>query len=326
LIGVALLLIGMMFSPHTHFSNMQPLFKPGISYWSAIIAIVAIAPWAYVGFDSIPQAAEEFDFAPKKAFSLIVLALVFAGFEYSAMIMVTAMGGPWQDLASQNPLWGTGDTVTGTLGNLGLFVLAVSLCMGIFTGLNGFYLSSSRLLFAMGRSKILPKPFSKLHEKYKTPHISVIFVAVLCFIAPWFGRSALNWVVNMSSAGVAVAYLYCCLDAFKGFKWSAQSKNNGRAVAPVKKTLALLGSFFCIGFLVLLLVPGSPAFMGVQAVIALVIWILLGIAFYFVRKRVFHEIPKEEMDYMILGEIRGTKEESEVVISGQSPSTNLPGE
>ena len=38
--------------------------------------IVAIAPWAYVGFDNIPQTAEEFNFAPNKTFKLIVYSLL----------------------------------------------------------------------------------------------------------------------------------------------------------------------------------------------------------------------------------------------------------
>src|SRR5699024_4667349 len=68
IVGVAFLCIGAIFHPSTSFSNMQPLFKPDVSIWSSIIVIVAIAPWAFVGFDSVPQAAEEFNFPPKKAF------------------------------------------------------------------------------------------------------------------------------------------------------------------------------------------------------------------------------------------------------------------
>ena len=38
--------------------------------------IVAVAPWAYVGFDNIPQTAEEFNFSPNKTFKLIVYSLL----------------------------------------------------------------------------------------------------------------------------------------------------------------------------------------------------------------------------------------------------------
>jgi amino acid transporter len=64
--GVILLTIAMILHPSSSFSNLQPVFTPDVSAISAIIAIVAIAPWAYIGFNNIPQAAEEFDFSPKK--------------------------------------------------------------------------------------------------------------------------------------------------------------------------------------------------------------------------------------------------------------------
>ncbi len=73
----------MSFAPETSFGNLLPLYKPGIPSWSAIAAIVAISPWAYVGFDTVPQAAEEFNFSPAKATFLILAALVVAASHYS---------------------------------------------------------------------------------------------------------------------------------------------------------------------------------------------------------------------------------------------------
>ena len=64
--SVFILLIGAMINPHVQLSNLQPAYPDDKSSWASIVAVVAIAPWAFVGFDSIPQAAEEFDFSPKK--------------------------------------------------------------------------------------------------------------------------------------------------------------------------------------------------------------------------------------------------------------------
>ena len=55
-----------------------------------MIAVVAIAPWAFVGFDSIPQAAEEFNFSPKKANGIMIITIVFGAFVYIAVNTVTA--------------------------------------------------------------------------------------------------------------------------------------------------------------------------------------------------------------------------------------------
>ena len=68
-------------------------------------------------------------------------------------------------------------------------------------------MSSSRLLFSMGRSGIMPTVFSKLHSKHKTPYVAIIFLVAVSLIAPWLGRTALTWIVDMSSTGVSLHIL-----------------------------------------------------------------------------------------------------------------------
>src|SRR5699024_12015020 len=100
------------------------------------------------------------------------------------------------------------------IGTGGLAILVIALSMAIFTGLNGFILASSRLLFAMSRAKIVPEAFGKLHPKYNTPHIAIIFTVAVSALAPWFGREALVWVVDMSSIGVFIAFFFTCYLSF----------------------------------------------------------------------------------------------------------------
>ena len=146
--------------------------------------IVAIAPWAYVGFDNIPQTAEEFNFSPNKTFKLIVYSLLAAALTYVIMILYTGWLGTNNANFNGN-LWLTGAETQTAFGYIGLGVLAIAIIMGIFTGLNGFLMSSSRLLFSMGRAGIMPKAFSKLHPKYKTPYVAIIFLVAITLIAPW---------------------------------------------------------------------------------------------------------------------------------------------
>lgn len=148
--GILFMGIGAILSPATSFENLQPVFNTEISAFSSIIPVVAIAPWAFVGFDNIPQAAEEFNFSPKKAFILIILSLLCAGLLYMVMITATALYMPWEQLTSSHPQWGTGDAMSGLFGNVGIVILALALTMGVSTGLNGFFVSSSRLLICNG--------------------------------------------------------------------------------------------------------------------------------------------------------------------------------
>ena len=184
--------------------------------------IVAVAPWAYVGFDNIPQTAEEFNFSPNKTFKLIVYSLLAASFTYIVMILYTG----WLSGGSSD-LWLTGSVTREAFGTIGLAVLSIAIIMGIFTGLNGFLLSSSRLLFSMGRSGIMPSLFSQLHKRYKTPYVAIMFLVAITLIAPWLGRTALTWIVDMSSTGVSIAYLVTCLAAAKLFSFNQNSQTYG---------------------------------------------------------------------------------------------------
>lgn len=309
--GLILLTIAMVSHPSSSFTNLQPYFKPELGAISSIIAIVAIAPWAYVGFDNIPQAAEEFNFSPKKSFRLIVLALLCAGFAYTLSIIASGVGQPWMGAVEAGSVWGTGTIVENTYGAFGVILLSFALMMGVSTGLNGFYVSTSRLLFAMGRAKVLPKAFGTLHPKYKTPHIGILFTLAVTVFAPFFGREALLWVVDMSALGVTIAYFYACFIAYRLFKWSDHETKKELSlsiVSPWRKFLSLLGVISSVVFFLLLVVPGSPGFLGKPSWIALLIWIVIGAIFFLTRFKIFRAIPKDKLDYLILGDYADKKE------------------
>ena len=303
-VSVFILTLFVGVQPTAGITNIQPYFPSNTTAFAAIISIVAIAPWAFVGVDAVPQAAEEFDFPASKAFSLIIFALIAAVTIYSLMIIATAMASPWEDVAAAHHLWGTGYIVEELLGKVGLAILVIALTMGIFTGLNGFILAGSRLLFAMARARILPRAFGKLHTKYETPYVAIIFTVVLSALAPWFGREALVWVVDMSSIGVSIAYFYTCYTAFYLFKWSSKSITNPaiQSVDPLKKSVSFVGIIASLIFILLLLIPSSPAFLGTESLVALVIWIVLGFLFYYYKRKEYNNIPEEELRYLILGE------------------------
>src|SRR5699024_2931331 len=136
--SVVLLTIAVGGQRNTSLANMQPYFPSDKTTFVAIISIVAIAPWAYVGFDAVPQAAEEFDFPARKAFMLIILALVFAAGIYNLMIFTTSIAAPWESLVTEGHLWGTGHVIQDLLGIPGLLIFVIALLMCVFIGLIGF--------------------------------------------------------------------------------------------------------------------------------------------------------------------------------------------
>lgn len=70
--SMLIVFFGVLFSDQGQISNMEPLFATDKAPIAGVLAIVAIAPWAFIGFDNIPQTAEEFSFSPSKAFRLIL--------------------------------------------------------------------------------------------------------------------------------------------------------------------------------------------------------------------------------------------------------------
>ena len=108
--------------------------------------IVAIAPWAYVGFDNIPQTAEEFNFAPNKTFKLIVYSLLAAALTYVVMLLYTGWLGTHSKSLNGN-LWLTGAVTQGAFGYIGL---GISYCYR-----NGYLYRTQRFLNEFKSSFIL---------------------------------------------------------------------------------------------------------------------------------------------------------------------------
>lgn len=273
-------------------ANAQPLFNNESGIWTSVILIVAIAPWMYVGFDNIPQAAEEFKFSPDKTFKLIVFGIIASLITYVLMILVTSWIFPDQE-AIGGAFWVTGSVVQSSMGAFGMILLALAISFGIFTGLNGFFMSSSRLLFALGRANFIPPIFSRLHKENKTPYVAVLFVMTVCLAAPWLGRTALSWIVDMSSTGVSVAFLVTSLVAVQFFR----KKENYNLLYVI---FGGLGAVISVVFLALLLYPNSPASLTVPSYIALGAWVVLGAIFFMFQYKKLNSMTKEELDYLIL--------------------------
>ncbi len=290
--AVALVGLGALTAPGASAVNWEPWFAPGRSAWTGVLAMLAISPWLYVGFDTLPQAAEEFAFPARKAFRLMAAAIVAGAGMYVVVLLATGVVLPWRELVAGESVWATGATVRASLGAAGVAILSVAVVTAIFTGINGFFMASSRLLFSMGRARLLPAWFGSVDPARGTPRNALLFTGAVSLLAPWFGREVIVWVVDMAAVGTACGYLYTCLAAFLVAR---------RRRARVE---AVLGALLSAGFLVLLCVPGMPGFMALPSWIALAAWVALGALFYFRRAREFAAIPDAELDGLILGPSR----------------------
>ena len=250
---------------------------------SAILATFAIAPWAFVGFDTIPQAAEEFNFSFKKVMVILTIAIAFGCFVYVSNNTVAAaaltnwpdrvMAGDWVLLIAAEEL----------LGTFGKVLIGFGVSSAVLSGIMGFYLASSRLMYSMSKDGYLPKWFGEVDEKRGTPKNAMIFCIIVSLSGPILGREALGWFVDMSAIGASIGYLATCVATLK----TMQRCKDGTGTL---KLFAILGTIFSLTFIILQLVP-IPGLSGVhfgkESYIMLIIWIALGTIFYYKQRKNF---------------------------------------
>ena len=249
----------------------------------AILATFAIAPWAYVGFDAIPQASEEFNFSFKKVSFIMFIAIIFGCFVYTSNNTVAAaalenwpdrvLAGEWVVLVAAEELMGT----------FGKVLVGLGVSCAVLSGIMGFYLASSRLMYSMSREGYLPAWFGKVDSKYKTPKNAMLFCIAISLFGPILGREALGWFVDMSAIGASIGYFFTSASTL------VTAKRNNDA-SPFLKAMAIIGMLFSITFMILQLIP-IPGLSGVhfgkESYIMLVVWIAIGIVFYIKQKKFF---------------------------------------
>ena len=309
-ISVLTLTIAAIISTNTSFENMLPLWgfdksaaiqaaqegtyttvddyaHSGMtSIIASVLATLAIAPWAFVGFDTIPQAAEEFKFSYKKVSIIMIVAILFGGFVYIANNTITAAAlNNWPDLIvnSEGTPWLLLTAAEKLLGTFGKVLVGVAVSSAVLTGIMGFYMAASRLMYSMSRDGYLPKVFGKIDHKYKTPINAMIFCMIISLSGPILGREALGWFVDMSAIGASIGFGFTCLSTLVTLK-----RDNEKNL--FLKIMAILGSTFSAIFIILQLIPIpglESVHFGKESYIMLIIWIVLGLAFYFKQRNNF---------------------------------------
>lgn len=252
---------------------------------SSILATFAIAPWAYVGFDAIPQAAEEFNFSYKKVSVIMVVAILFGCFVYVSNNTVTAAAlASWPDRVMAGD-WALLIAAEELLGGFGKVLIGLGVSCAVLSGIMGFYLASSRLMYSMSRDGYLPKWFGEIDSRRGTPKNAMVFCIIVSLSGPVLGREALGWFVDMSAIGASIGYFFTCASAL------ATAKRDGGGTLFLKAA-AIAGVVFSLAFMMLQLIP-LPWFSGVhfgrESYVMLIAWIAIGLAFYGKQRKFFRK-------------------------------------
>ena len=256
----------------------------------AIIGVAAMSPFYFIGFDVIPQAAEEINVPPKKIGNILILSVVLAVIFYAFVIIAVGfVMNPGDIIASQEATGlVTADAMAAAFNTkiMAKVIIVGGMC-GIVTSWNSFLLGGSRAMYSMAESYMIPKFFAKLHPKHKTPVNALILIGILTMLAPFAGRKMLVWISDAGNFGCCFAYCMVAL-SFMILRKKVPDMPRPYKVPCYKffGTMAVIMSGFMVA---MYCIPGSGGNLILQEWLMVLGWSALGVVFYVVCKVKYKE-------------------------------------
>ena len=267
-------------------ANVQPLFVGG---GKGILAVAVMTPFMYVGFDVIPQAAEEINLPFKKIGQILILSVVMAVAWYIMIIYGVSLAMDSNSMAASKLV--TADAMKAVFFNspLASKIMVLAGIGGIITSWNSFFVGGSRAIYSMAESKMLPAFLAKLHPKYKTPVNAVLLIGVISTLAPLLGRKMLVWLVDAGGFTIVIAYLLVVIS------FLVLRKKEPEMERPYKiKHGVFVGSVAAIlsGACIFLYLPGAPSALVPFEWFIVLGWFVLGAIFYAWAKMSYSDFGK----------------------------------
>ncbi len=185
-----------------NWSNFMP------NGFSGVMSGVSAVFFAYIGFDAISTTAEECRNPqrdlPRSMFYTLVICTVL----YVVLVLVITGMTNYSKLNVADPLAFVFQDQHTRLGNILAGVISVSAIFVISSVLLIYQLGQPRIWMSMSRDGLLPKVFSKIHPRYKTPSFSTILTGVVVGVPALFLN--LDIVISLTSIGTLFAFVLVC--------------------------------------------------------------------------------------------------------------------
>ncbi|MCX6633892.1 MAG: amino acid permease, partial [Acidobacteria bacterium] len=252
-------------------ANHVPFIPPntgtfGEFGWSGILKGAGTIFFAYIGFDAVSTAAQEAR-KPQKDMpigiigSLIVCTILYILFAYvmTGLVPYTEFRGHAAPaalaIAATPYVW-----------------LKTAVSLAIIAGLTSvilvMLLGQSRVFYSMSRDGLVPRIFSDIHPKYRTPWRSnlvfMVFVSLFSAFAP------ISWVGHMTSIGTLFAFVVVCGGVLIMRKTNPGLPRPFRT--PLVPLVPILGIVVCLAMM---------AGLGLSNWLRLFVWLFIGLAIYF---------------------------------------------
>lgn len=240
--------------------------------WKGIIGAAGIVFFAFIGFDAVSTAAQESK-NPKRDMPIgILVSLAICTVLYVLFSHVLTGLAPVEFF--RDPSKGGEASVTAAimtympgyewLGNL----VTVAILAGFSSVILVMLMGQSRIFFSMSRDGLVPKMFSEVHEKFRTPYKSNIFFFI--FVGTFAAFVPGDIVGDMTSIGTLFAFMIVCAGVLIMRKTDPNAPR--QFVTPWVPVVPVLGIIVCG-----LMIYG----LGWANWARLAVWLAIGFAIYF---------------------------------------------
>src|SRR5678816_1432092 len=185
-----------------------PTGEKGEFGWSGILRAASIVFFAYIGFEAVSTAGQEAKDPGKDMPIGIIGSLLACTVIYILVSIVLTMIVNYKMLNVPDPV----AVAVDAFGPQWAW-FAKTIKVGAIIGLTSVILvlmyGQTRIFYTMARDGLLPKPFAKVHPKWRTPYINTMLVGVIVACAAGFFD--INTLGDMTSVGTLAAFGIVCL-------------------------------------------------------------------------------------------------------------------
>jgi APA family basic amino acid/polyamine antiporter len=282
LIKIAAILLFVGFgASFIHPENYHPFAPNG---WTGVLAGGSIIFFTYIGFDSVSTASEECRNPRRDVPIGIVATLIVCTILYVGVAVVLTGIVPWASVAGDGaPVVNALKRVSLQPGGHRLHFVRLAVLLGALVGMVSsilvFQLGQARVWFAMSRDGLLPKVFSGIHPRYRTPAFATWVAGVLVAIPS--GLFDVGTLAEMSNIGTLFAFVLVSAGVII-LRYKDPERHRGFRV-PFGPIIPILSVLFCV-----LLMAGLPA----RTWIRFFVWLIIGLFVYVLYSRKRSEFYK----------------------------------
>ncbi|MBV8827882.1 MAG: amino acid permease [Acidobacteriaceae bacterium] len=247
-------------------SHLHPFMPNG---FGGVISGAAIVFFTFIGFDSVSTAAEECR-SPQKNMPIgIIGTLIVCALLYTSVALVLTGIVDWRSLNNASP-------VANALQEIGMnrlrFTVTVGALLGMLSSLLVYQYGQARIWFAMSRDRLLPDVFSRVHRRFRTPHISTWLAGLAVGIPA--GIWDIGTFADLSNIGTLFAFIIVSVGVvILRHSQPARDRSFRVPFSPVTPAISVL---CCLGLML-----GLP----LETWIRFVVWLIIGLGIYLTYSR-----------------------------------------